>query len=489
MKRPLKLPESIIEIGEGAFYWCTSASLHIPTTVRVCKPRAFYNLHSVYVSSLKSLFDIQYEPHSYLGICTPLNGAKELYIDGVKVTDLIIDEDIEEIPEAFFKEFSGLNSVTIGGNIKSIGRQAFNESSGLTSVIIGNSVTKIGEYAFRGCRKLIELQLGERITQIDRAAFASCSKLESLVIPNTVERIEYLSFGNCENLNNLKLGSSLKYIGEDAFSGCAKLKEIIIPPLVETIEMSAFNSYYDLSKVKSIILGQRLKNLSSRSFYMHLYHNPYNPEKCYITSQTPPSTDDTVFREDEYSEIKLYVTDEKSKRLYANSEYCWRLFGEINTMIVPSKIMIDQKSITGEAGDKVQLNAKFEPENVTLPYIFWRSTNPNIATVDHTGLVTIHKDNSISVQSSDEDEIQDCKIIAESLYPNAPIIEIPVNIDLTTGLTEVETDDSFNANYDLDTNSIVYNLNGIKVADSAENLQPGIYIVRKGMEVNKIIVK
>ncbi len=37
--------------------------------------------------------------------------------------------------------------------------------------------------------------------------------------------------------------------------------------------------------------------------------------------------------------------------------------------------------------------------------------------------------------------------------------------------------------------SEIYNLNGAKVSESTDNLAPGIYIVRQGSNVKKIVVK
>lgn len=261
---------------------------------------------------------------------------------------------------------------------------------------------------------------------------------------------------------------SVEYIGNNAFNTYNE-------------NDSYFNIYPPECSLSKIVLGPNIKNIGEKAFYN-------NEEGCqvFITAQTPPSLNPKMLRLPAY----LYLQGQDALNKYKDTIYWSDYFSSTNLISIEiESLETDRSIITGNPGDTVQLTANISPANVTLPYVFWRSTNPEIATVDNYGLVTIHNNNSTSMQSSDENESNDCKIIAESLYANAPIIEIPVIRDLTTGVRELETEDSFDTNFDWKDSSVVYNLSGIKVADSTENLQPGIYIIRKGMVVKKIAVK
>ena len=124
--------------------------------------------------------------------------------------------------------------------------------------------------------------------------------------------------------------------------------------------------------------------------------------------------------------------------------------------------------------------------------MFWRSTNPDIATVDENGLVTLHADMSevMAMAEGDDDTTgHSCKIIAESLYADGPVAEFTVN-DVTSGIEDV-TADSGNESGDIDFSAPVeiYNLQGVRVSDSVENLANGIYIIRQGNNFTKIVVK
>ena len=146
-------------------------------------------------------------------------------------------------------------------------------------------------------------------------------------------------------------------------------------------------------------------------------------------------------------------------------------------------------SLSGKAGDIFQLNTRLIPENVTLPYIFWHSTNPKIATVDNKGLVTLRKYSEEDLTRAEGAEGNDgiCKIIAESLYFDGPIAEVTVN---NTGINSVKTVMDRNDNsIDFSRPYEVYNMSGLKVTYYKEGLSNGIYIIRQGNAMVKKVVR
>ena len=68
----------------------------------------------------------------------PLYYARQLYINGKEVTDVVIPNSVKSICDMAFYRFSGLSSITIGSGVKSIGEYAFYDCSNLTSVIVEN---------------------------------------------------------------------------------------------------------------------------------------------------------------------------------------------------------------------------------------------------------------------------------------------------------------------------------------------------------------
>ena len=84
----------------------------------------------------------------------PCCNGSDLYIQGNKITDLVIPGSVTSIGAYAFEGCSGLKSVTIPSSVTSIGDSAFSGCTGLTSVTIPSSVTSIGAYAFEGCSGL-----------------------------------------------------------------------------------------------------------------------------------------------------------------------------------------------------------------------------------------------------------------------------------------------------------------------------------------------
>ncbi|MDE6289964.1 MAG: Ig-like domain-containing protein [Muribaculaceae bacterium] len=145
-------------------------------------------------------------------------------------------------------------------------------------------------------------------------------------------------------------------------------------------------------------------------------------------------------------------------------------------------------SFSGHAGDTFQCNAKLTPEDVSLPYIFWSSTNPKVATVDSNGLVTLQKYYAEDITRADGKESTDgtCRIIAESLYFNGPIAEFTINNTDFNGVGIVTVDNSHTIDYSRPFD--VYNMSGQKVGETTEVLSKGIYIIRQGKAAVKTVV-
>ena len=53
-----------------------------------------------------------------------------------------------------------------------------------------------------------------------------------------------------------------------------------------------------------------------------------------------------------------------------------------------TEVTLDQSEISLYGGETAQLTATLAPENATNKTVYWRSSDPNVATVDETGLVT-----------------------------------------------------------------------------------------------------
>ena len=148
----ITIPNSVTTIGNSAFYGCSRlTSVTIPNSVTTIVDGAFgccNKLTAVHITDLAAWCKIDFASYN----SNPLYYAENLYLNGNKVTNLIIPDDITEIKKYAFFFCTGLASITIPNSVTNIGNGAFYGCSILAaSITIPNSVTAIGSDAFYNC--------------------------------------------------------------------------------------------------------------------------------------------------------------------------------------------------------------------------------------------------------------------------------------------------------------------------------------------------
>ena len=332
-------------------------------------------------------------------------------------------------------------------------------------------VKGIGYKAFDGVRiGDVVFSSDSRIETIGEYAFRE-TRITSLNLPSTVERVQAYAFSGCDRMRTATFGSSLKSIGDYAFQGFNGLQKVVLPPSLETIGDYAFAYSPSLT---TVTMGHNVKSIGNYAFC----ESPV--VVIYITAPQPPMADNNTFSN--YN-ANLWLPDKDAVAAYFDAPSCWYRFNTFE-MIEPTGIeMTGDKKIDGVPGQQIQLKAVLQPGNVTLSAVFWRSTNPAVATVDANGLVTLSSGNGGMQTRSGEDS---CMIIAESLYADGPIVEVPVHVE-GLGVDEIESD-GFGDSIDYTRPYEVYNMSGLKVADSTEGLTNGLYIIRQGSAAVKTMV-
>ena len=157
--------------------------------------------------------------------------------------------------------------------------------------------------------------------------------------------------------------------------------------------------------------------------------------------------------------------------------------------VMVSSVKLNKPSLMLENVKTAQLNATITPANATNPFLYWQSSDPFIASVDGSGLVTIHKKGkaTITVKATDgSGKSASCEVEVLSAVANETI----------DGLRIFAADGTLRLTLPSPATAHIYNVNGAMVktlalpsGDHVQPLAPGVYVVRVGEHVTKVMVK
>lgn len=168
--RSVTLPKSLREIGDYAFYGCTSLiSVTIPDSVTEIGNSSFSGCTSL------TLIEI---PDSVITI------GEGVFQDCKYLEKAAISNNVETIPNCAFSGCTALTSFIFPHNVTHIGESSFERCSNLTTVIIPDNISYIGSYAFKGCSSLRELVFPNENVSLSAAAFSDCVGLTSITVKN-----------------------------------------------------------------------------------------------------------------------------------------------------------------------------------------------------------------------------------------------------------------------------------------------------------------
>lgn len=292
------VPSSVTAIYGGAFRGCSSlTSIDIPASVTtILSTGSGSNSNNEYYSpfdgctslSRVNITDVvAWNNINFVNNCHPLRKCCEdgnetaLYLNGEKITHLVIPEGVTSIRQGPFLYNTGIQTVTIPSTVTYIGSWSFfyRDNSkdvgcpNLTKVII-NSPSIIentsSNKTLRSCFdddgiKVAEIVLPEGLTKIGTSAFIGMRGLTTINIPSTVTSIEESAFSGCTGLTSLTLPSGLQYIRKNAFYDCQALTLTsgVFPSTLTTIGEQAF---YNCDGLTSIEFQRGLTGIGNWAF-------------------------------------------------------------------------------------------------------------------------------------------------------------------------------------------------------------------------------
>ena len=311
------IPDGFTEIYSLMYDTCLT-SVTIPNSVTEMSFYGCTGLKKVnYTGDVKGWLSL----HKYHFLeNNPIYYSRNLYLNDVLLTDLIIPDGVTEISDAFAYD-TCLTSVTIPHGITNLEESAFNGCTKIDSVtinsdmlldyrkpknifgeqvskyVLGDSVTSIGDDAFYECTNLTSVTIPNSVTSIEKTAFHGCTNLTSVtidsdtiiragydydedtpiliksifgeqvteyIIGNSVKGIGDYVFYGCSGLTSVTIPNSVTSIGEAAFYGCTGLTSVTIPNSVMSIGDGAF---YGCTGLTSVSIGNSVTSIGYKAFY------------------------------------------------------------------------------------------------------------------------------------------------------------------------------------------------------------------------------
>ena len=233
----LTLGRSLRTIGKEAFYWCAfTGSLTIPEGVAEIADGAFSSLHQF---NRDGMFN---------GPLTLPSTLKTIGAEAFAYTDfsgeLLIPDGVTSIGANAFAKCDGFGgTLSLPDSVKTVGESAFYQCEGFTGLKLPAGLTKIEKLSFAFMAGLkTEVAIPEGVTEIGEGAF-ECSYMPSVRLPSTLRKIEKQAFMYAHNLTKITLPDGLETIGDEAFDGCYFKKAIVLPASIKSIGKKAFHRY------------------------------------------------------------------------------------------------------------------------------------------------------------------------------------------------------------------------------------------------------
>ena len=202
----VSIPNTVEEIGEGAFEHCTALST------------------------------LRFAPGSRLSTI----GGRAFYRCS-SITSLTIPDSVQSIGDKAFYDLENLKYLTISGELDTTGwlLEDYGYNCELeTLTLTGNYVCSGSQNEFgifrapgRNAKKVI---LSEGITEIGDYTFSGCSAIEQVVFPPSLQTIGKRAFSNCSSLTDINLPSGIETLGEGCFYSCEKLQVLDMSKVPDT---------------------------------------------------------------------------------------------------------------------------------------------------------------------------------------------------------------------------------------------------------------
>ena len=224
----LVIPEGVTELPDYAFCgYKPLKSVMIPASMKIMGSNAFNNsgLKDVYVESLeawintcnstiKEYYNFIYEDFH------PMICAENFYVDGELLVDVVIPNEITEIPVFAFYNIKSIKSVTFNSGITKVKSGSFSFCSNLKEVFVPDVDTWL-----KVCGITSHLNVKIETIYIDE------KEVVDFVVPEGTTSLPAYMFYNYDKLENVTINKDVRSMGKSCFEECDNLKSIYVDSL------------------------------------------------------------------------------------------------------------------------------------------------------------------------------------------------------------------------------------------------------------------
>ncbi|WP_308589770.1 leucine-rich repeat domain-containing protein [uncultured Prevotella sp.] len=368
----LLIPSSVKEIGDGAFSNC----IGFFGTLEMTHPSRIDNLIKIGKEAFAGVRNIT-------GALMIPNTVKEIgdgAFRGCISFDkhLTLSKNLTKIgKEAFSGCKKLIGYLTIPNTVTEIGDNAFYGCEGLNAYLtISDKLQRIGNYVFYGCSRLIGgLTIPNSVTEIGAYAFYNCGGLNgNLTLPTNLKKIGDKAFASCSKLHceELVLPATLESFGEDVFQGNPLIKRLVFQSLPKGISNNIWNApklnkYVSLSDASYIndIAPYQVKEASYSRTMSNTWGTLVLPYKMTLTGNEPYS----LFVIDHITHDEL-VLRRLSGEVKAGTACVVRRDGEQQTMIFTANdATLNTTMQPTAAAEGLNFRGTYHAREVTAGYI------------------------------------------------------------------------------------------------------------------------
>lgn len=463
-----------------------------------------------------------------------------------KITKLEISND-GYIGASGFEDCGNLKHVSLGTNITRIEDNAFSSNHSLETIVIPDNIKSLGTSAFSYCSSLQDVSIGRGITKLPNSLFYNCGALHSIVIPNTIDIIGDNTFNDCSNLGNVTFeeddtpdtptyakdwtssnhahdSSSSQIYSIDVVSGDILSFEIWSDSEATNDKLTVYLNNTSIAKISGLNKTQSitksfsspqtltLKVTYSKNFYGSSGKDEAGIRNIKLNGKPAIVSNMIVLGSNGSSPLfgscKLDVVFIGRKLYYNTSEeYGYSPFYRNSSLrkvtITDSETQIYDNEFYGcsnlqefSCGDGVTTIGNWAFSGCSSLKSFVSGTKVESigqeAFSDCTAMTSFTSNANVpptcGTQALDDINKWECTLFVpqESVddYQGAPQWKEFFFIE-ESGVEDVLIDNDDTTSYPIE----IYNLHGIKIGNSTENLSPGLYIKRQGKKTEKIIIK